>query len=183
MPCGVSSREGGEGSNSPVAGEGSGENLSPDWGLGRWIKASSLIRHPPTVVPQRNKSDAYGAADRRKTRSDGRLPGVASSAPSPACRGGLGWGRSWPESQKPPPPNLPLQAGEEHSTGRLGCEPQRSCAKALGFAGAHPTLRRAIEKPNQTGRVQLCSRPCLQGRAWVGSLFAQIPKRPLKPKA
>ena len=41
-----------------------------------------------------------------------RTASLASSAPSPACRGGLGWGRSSTRRSKAsPPPNLPLQAG------------------------------------------------------------------------
>jgi hypothetical protein len=93
------------------------------------VPPDSSFRRRPTVVrgkfcwSQENKprqrryvivrcNDLNTLLERITRRAQVSIP-TRGSAPSPACRRGLGWGELLPQTSRKcsPPPNLPLQAG------------------------------------------------------------------------
>ena len=127
---------------------------------------------------------------------------MKARAPSPACRGGLGWGCSLHEDQKLHPlPTSPCEQGEEHEGPRplpccrgrsmKSCAPSPACRGGLGWGRSlhedqkrHPLPTSPCKQGEEhegprplpclqgEEHEELRSLPCLQGRVGVGSLFA-----------
>ena len=96
-----------------------------------------------------------------------RTASLASSAPSPACRGGSGWGRSSSLKIKSHPlPTSPGEQGEEQNTASLiklspsSQREERSCPRSPALL---PSLTSSVGA-NTSSRMPTRCAPCIYGR-------------------